>query len=226
MSIHNPERLYRICVDLVVLLILNGNNYLLKLRGLSGFDGLLFHYVNVWINYWTKRIAISSTPDDKSYTSMHDELYRVTDEPFLFDPHTFSLNLPPFFNSLFADTRLKTSIFSNSFNNTNLEDEFNDAAESNELGKKANLSPICVLYQLSNFGIVPKPATFNLLPYEDYVVEQDDPDEDDHDERTDAIRSTTPSPAHPFPPFIGTFALPFLELIPLLLLHIKTEQKG
>jgi len=181
MSIHTPERLYRIRVDLVMLLILNGNDYLPKLRGSSGFDGLLFHYVNVWITYWTERMSIGSDAEDQST----HELYDATDEPFLFDPHTLSLNLPychRFFNSSFADTRLKTSIFSNSFNNT-LDDEMtsdvaiNAATEADELSKKAHLSPISVLYQFIDFGIVPKPATFNLLPYEDYVEQDDD---DDH----------------------------------------------
>jgi len=146
--------------------------------------------------------------------------------PFLFNPHTLSLNLlycHRFFNLLFADTQLKTSIFFNSFNNTNLEDESNNADEADKLSKKAHLSPISVLHQFSAFGIVPKPATFNLLPYKDYVVEQDDPYEDDHDEGTDAIRSTMPSPEHLFPPLIKTFTLTFLELIPSFS-HIKTEQ--
>jgi len=68
------EDVMRVRTDLVVLLILNGNDYLPKLRGASGFN-MVFHTYLKLVHKWLKDPNIS-------------------DRPFLIDPDSLNFNLP------------------------------------------------------------------------------------------------------------------------------------
>jgi hypothetical protein len=64
----------RVRTDLVVLLILNGNDYLPKLRGSAGFNKIFHTYLKL-VHHWLT--------DPK-----------ITDPPFLIDPDSLNFNLP------------------------------------------------------------------------------------------------------------------------------------
>jgi len=135
----NLKHITSLRTDLVLLFILNGNDYLSKIRGSSGFQKLLRIYLKI-LQRW-----ITHPNNHKD----HDNNIR----PFLLTP-SLDFNIPfciAFFKEL---AKQAPSITTESTSHNHHHDK-----NKNE---KSIISPLSILYQLADAGYLPRPATFHV----------------------------------------------------------------
>jgi len=132
----NVNDIMRVRTDLVLLLIMNGNDYLPKLRGSSGFNKLFHTYLYLLKKWLSKEKTLEE--NDSNYTA-----------PFFVDPNTLELNLPfciAFFEALVVIAPKSL------------------AQQSDLIPFRRSITPLSHLYSLVDSGLFPKPATFSQTP--------------------------------------------------------------
>jgi len=162
----DPNDMMRVRMDLVLLLIMNGNDYLPKLRGSLGFN-LLFNTYMKLLKVWLKeekaekilnnihndddgqRIA-SNSKDDSGESSRNTSSNRQKGaKPFLIDPETLEFNLP----FCIAFFRILANMAPKYF------------TQPSEMSPyKTGNTPLSHLHILVDSGLLPKPARFMTLP--------------------------------------------------------------
>jgi hypothetical protein len=129
----------RIRTDLVLLLIMNGNDYLPKLRGSSGFNKLFHTYLSL-LKKWL------SNEDDNKKNPLNGEKSKL--KPFFVDPNKLELNLPfcvAFFEAL-AIIAPKCL-----------------AQQSELIPFQKSITPLSHLYSMVDSGLLPGPAVFTKV---------------------------------------------------------------
>ena len=130
----DPTDLMRVRTDLVLLLIMNGNDYLPKLRGSSGFNKLFHTYLRL-LKKWLRNKNENRKIDGNI-------------EPYLIDPDSLDFNIPfciSFFNEL-------ASIAPKSLEHP-----------SEMKMYISRFTPLSHLYSLVDAGFLPRPARFVRL---------------------------------------------------------------
>lgn len=129
--------------DLVLLLIMNGNDYLPKLRGSSGFDKLFHTYLKLlkrWLDVDNKKNKQRNKNTDPA----------LVKRPFLINMDTLSFNIPfclAFFRKL-ARTAPKL---------VETPEEMLPYSRSN------SVTPLSNLNTMMDSGFIPKPARWNVI---------------------------------------------------------------
>jgi hypothetical protein len=124
----------KVRTDLVLLLIMNGNDYLPKLRGSSGFNKL-FHTYLYLLKKWLSRDNKGGNKSDS--------------KPYFVNPNTLELNLPfciAFFEALalIAPKSL--------------------AQQSELIPYRQSITPLSQLYSMVDSNLFPSPALFSQIP--------------------------------------------------------------
>ncbi len=136
-----PDDTMRIRTDLVLLLIMNGNDYLPKLRGSSGFNKLFHTYLYI-LKKW-----LSKKPEGGE-DSVKEE-GQGSQNPYFIDPNTLEWNLP--FTMHFFET-----LSNNAPKSLSQQPEL----VSLQTRRGTHLSQ---LYSLVDSGLFPNPASFELI---------------------------------------------------------------
>lgn len=130
----------RVRTDLVLLLIMNGNDYLPKLRGSSGFNKLFHTYLRL-LRQWLK--------DGYPLHKGHDSYVNDVPRPFLIDPDSLEFNLP--FCIAFFEELAKSAP--------------DNLAEPGDIRPiQQSITPLSYLYSMVDSGFLPKPAKFVRVP--------------------------------------------------------------
>jgi hypothetical protein len=140
----------RVRTDLVLLLILNGNDYLPRLRGVSGFNKVFHTYLRL-LHQWL---------DDKK---AHPQT------PFLVDPDTLEFNLPfciAFFRHLSQLTQPRSFLDQTAES----QDDRNARSRNSALGQLNNLV---------EGGFLPEPVRWQTVSPDNYEDVQDLADDED-----------------------------------------------
>jgi len=140
--------------DLVLLLILNGNDYLPKLRGSSGFNKLFHTYLKLlrqWLDLEEKKRDSQSNNGTTPLSSRGENLL-ATNRPFLINRETLSFNIP-FCLAFFRQLARKAPKFIESSN-----------ADLLSYSGKANyVTPLGVFNNMMEQGLFPKPAVWSVI---------------------------------------------------------------
>jgi hypothetical protein len=150
----HPKDMMRIRTDLVLLLIMNGNDYLPKLRGSSGFNKLFHTYLRLvkeWIHKEEKQRPSSGGGGDPS-TDDEEEIVR----PFMVDPDAMKFNLP-FCVELFR--KLSMDMSQKSFNDNNTPQTTTE-----------RFTPLSYLNDMVQNGFFPKPIRWEVLNHDEDTV--------------------------------------------------------
>jgi len=165
------EDMMRVRTDLVLLLIMNGNDYLPKLRGSSGFNKLFHTYLKL-LQSWLKDEHQShrrSDGESQQYDRKKDECGDATSpeynrdsnthlrdrgrpRPFLVNPDTLEFNIPfciAFFRKM---ANLAPSTL---------------ATLENMVPYQKSFTPLSTLNSMVDAGLLPGPARFVTLPFND-----------------------------------------------------------
>ena len=145
----------RVRTDLVLLLIMNGNDYLPKLRGSSGFHKLFHTYLRLLKNWLLEDSTHQiHNPDTLDYTQHKHGTKRPP--PFLVDPDTLQFNIP-FCIAFFRKLALAAPKV---------------APQSELLSYQSSVTPLSHLHTLIDSGFLPKPILWKRLTYQDYHKEK------------------------------------------------------
>ena len=148
-QLNTIPRLTHVRTDLVLLLIMNGNDYLPKLRGSSGFQKLYNAYFKV-LKEWFDSEETAINKQGKPFFVYWDE-----------ENNTLAFNLP-FCIAFFRKLALSAP--------TNILREKEGRRKANSFSKSESITPLSVLHTYIDGGFLPK-AKFNILPSNSTVDE-------------------------------------------------------
>ena len=159
--------LMRVRTDLVLLLILNGNDYFPKLRGSSGFNKVFHAYLQI-LRAWLK------DADKKHHP------------PYLVDPESLTYNLPfclSFFRHL-EQLSPPDLLLAQQNATKNPESKSRQSAES-------RMTPLAKFHSFVDSGFLPKPFHWKVLDATDENADENDerelPDDDNFGDSTDTV---------------------------------------
>jgi len=153
------EDIMRVRTDLVLLLIMNGNDYLPKLRGSSGFNKLFHTYLRLlkeWLDGGGDKVDISgedsptAVKDRNPEHSPHPHGTRRP-RPFLVDPDCLEFNVPfclAFFRRLAAQEPKLAPV--------DMMGEW----------RKYSITPLSGLNNLVDGGFLPRPIGWEVVPWD------------------------------------------------------------
>jgi len=141
----DPTDIMRVRTDLVLLLIMNGNDYLPKLRGSAGFNKLFHSYLRL-LREWIK--------DGDNAKDGHDDdegggkKSTMTRRPYLVNPDTLEFNLP----FCVAYFKMLASVAPKQL-----------AQPSDMIPNYQSITPLSQLYSMVDAGFLPSPAEFERV---------------------------------------------------------------
>ena len=147
------EDIMRVRTDLVLLLIMNGNDYLPKLRGSSGFHKLFHTYLRLLKDWLLEDSTHQIQNPDSADRHKHGT---KRPPPFLVDPDTLQFNIP-FCIAFFRKLALAAPKV---------------APQSELLSYQNSVTPLSHLHTLIDSGFLPKPILWKKLTYQDYHKEK------------------------------------------------------
>ncbi len=136
----NTHDTMKIRTDLVLLLIMNGNDYLPKLRGSSGFNKLFHTYLYLLKKWLLLEESLSAKEGNGD----------AVPKPFFVNPNTLELNVPfciAFFEAL-ASIAPKYL-----------------AQQSDLIPFRRSQTHLSLLYSMVDSGLFPSPAVFTRIPF-------------------------------------------------------------
>jgi hypothetical protein len=137
---YDPTDIMRVRTDLVLLLIMNGNDYLPKLRGSAGFNKLFHSYLRL-LREWIK----DGDDNDKEEGEMKNTMAH---RPYLVNPDTLEFNLPfclAYFQMLASSAPKQL------------------AQPSDMIPNGQSITPLSQLYSMVDAGFLPSPAEFERV---------------------------------------------------------------
>lgn len=147
------ELIMNVRTDLVLLLIMNGNDYLPKLRGSSGFNKLFHTYLKLlrqWLDVKDKQKNECATGTENEISDSKSSNW-VTNRPFLINRDNLSFNIP-FCLAFFRQLEQKAPKF--------IDQSEDILSYSNKISKA---TPLGIFNNMIDSGFIPKPAVWNFV---------------------------------------------------------------